>query len=245
MLSSSTLTCRAYLSQSFRVRRLAAAVAFFILLSGAAQAQTYFSGTPQTIDNGVNDGGVGSYDSQAIVNGNPAISYYDGTNRDLKYVRANDAEDGDLTADMTFTYLDPADVNGNENNYKVFRRAGGFTTQITPNSHDSDANTATVMNVSSFSDWGIGALTPSAALVNIGGRVVSQDGTGVPGAQVTMVNQAGAARIARTSPFGYYRFENVEAGQTYFISASAKRYRFPVRVVNVGEDLADLDFMAQ
>jgi len=36
-------------------------------------------------------GSVGEYTSLAIVNGNPAISYYDRTNDDLKYVRADDA----------------------------------------------------------------------------------------------------------------------------------------------------------
>jgi len=36
-------------------------------------------------------GDVGRHTSLAAVNGNPAISYYDETNGDLKYVRANDA----------------------------------------------------------------------------------------------------------------------------------------------------------
>jgi len=39
-------------------------------------------------------GTVGRYNSLAIVNGNPAISYYDDTNHDLKYVRASDANGG-------------------------------------------------------------------------------------------------------------------------------------------------------
>jgi hypothetical protein len=35
-------------------------------------------------------GNVGQFTSLAVVNGNPAISYYDFTNTDLKYIRAND-----------------------------------------------------------------------------------------------------------------------------------------------------------
>lgn len=44
---------------------------------------------PLVLDSGAN-GNVGQYASQAVVNGHPAISYYDVTNRDLKYVRATD-----------------------------------------------------------------------------------------------------------------------------------------------------------
>jgi hypothetical protein len=44
-------------------------------------------GTPIIIDATVNAG----YNSLSIINGNPAISYYDGINNDLKYVRASNS----------------------------------------------------------------------------------------------------------------------------------------------------------
>jgi hypothetical protein len=46
-------------------------------------------GAPVTTDGAVAN--VGQYTSMVIVNGNPAISYYDVSNTDLKYVRATDA----------------------------------------------------------------------------------------------------------------------------------------------------------
>ncbi|MDZ4290204.1 MAG: choice-of-anchor D domain-containing protein, partial [Prosthecobacter sp.] len=73
--------------------------------------------TPVTVDS---TGDVGYYTSLAIVNSNPAISYLDITNGDLKYVRASDASgtswSGPVTVDNTgrvgyFTSL--AVVDGN------------------------------------------------------------------------------------------------------------------------------------
>jgi hypothetical protein len=46
-------------------------------------------GTPQTLD--VPTGTLGQYAYLQIINGNPAIAYYDATGFDLKFIRANDA----------------------------------------------------------------------------------------------------------------------------------------------------------
>ncbi len=46
-------------------------------------------------------GDVGLDTSLAVVNGNPAISYYDSVNSDLKYVRASDASGGSWGAPVT------------------------------------------------------------------------------------------------------------------------------------------------
>ncbi len=48
-------------------------------------------GTPITVDDGGTDD-VGQFTTLRVVNGNPAISYYDYTNGDLKFVRANDTD---------------------------------------------------------------------------------------------------------------------------------------------------------
>ena len=75
-------------------------------------------GTPVTIDS---SGDVGLNNSLALIGGYPAISYYDKTNENLKYIRANDASgstwgvsmlvDG-AGGDNVGEYTSLAEVNG-------------------------------------------------------------------------------------------------------------------------------------
>jgi hypothetical protein len=63
-------------------------------------------------------------------------------------------------------------------------------------------------------------------------------------ARVTLTNQDGEVRSALTSIFGYYRFDDVAAGETYVLSAEHKQYRFDSKVINVNENLSEVDFVA-
>ncbi|MFT3982245.1 MAG: T9SS type A sorting domain-containing protein [Ferruginibacter sp.] len=77
-------------------------------------------GAPVVVHDPPGTTNVGQYTSLVVINGNPAIAYYDATNNDLKYVRATDA-DGTawgtpLTLDATGntgSYLSMANVGGN------------------------------------------------------------------------------------------------------------------------------------
>jgi hypothetical protein len=88
---------------------------------------------------------------------------------------------------------------------------------------------------------------PTAASVTVSGRVVSISGAGVPNARVVMIDQGGQQRLATTSPFGYFRFTDVEAGGAYTFTVSAKGYYFaqPSQVRTVSEDLADIVFIGE
>ncbi|GEM_PF-1077868 len=75
---------------------------------GSANGQTW--GTPVPAEPVTDEGGdLGQYSTQCVVNGNPAIAYYDATNGDLKFVRATDA---DGTAWGTPVTVDAADNVG-------------------------------------------------------------------------------------------------------------------------------------
>jgi hypothetical protein len=156
-------------------------------------------------------------------------------------------ETGAVTADMTFHYLDQ-DINGVESDYKVFRRSGGFTTEIVPNSNNPAANTASVTGVTAFSDWGIGKNVPSASTAVLAGRVLTADGRGIR--NVTMAIEGGnliGRRYVRTSSFGWFTFDDLRAGETYVVTVNSKRYLFqlPSRVVTLSDSVSDVDFIAE
>ncbi|MFL6375141.1 MAG: hypothetical protein ACJ73D_10780, partial [Pyrinomonadaceae bacterium] len=88
-------------------------------------------------------------------------------------------------------------------------------------------------------------LTPSAAQVSVSGRVLTGDGRGVRNALVVLTGSNGESVYARTSAFGYFRFENVRSGESYVASVMSRRMHFAARFVSVNDSLADLDFVSQ
>ncbi len=85
----------------------------------------------------------------------------------------------------------------------------------------------------------------TAAPVELSGRVMSGTGRGISGAQVTIRDAAGNSRLARTGAFGYFRFAEMRAGETYIIAVKAKRYRFAEQAISLTGDLTGLIFIAQ
>ncbi len=85
---------------------------------------------------------------------------------------------------------------------------------------------------------------PTAAVVSVGGRVLTQDGRGISNAVVSLIKSDGAVLNASTNSFGYFRFAGVESGQTYVVSIKHKRYIFDSQAINVNEELTDLIFTA-
>jgi hypothetical protein len=156
-------------------------------------------------------------------------------------------ESGDLTTDLTFNYLDPLDISGSEASYKLYRVTGGVPMQVTPFVLDAGANTISTTGVSTFSDWAVGSVVPSAANASVSGRVMTSDGSGIRGVIVSLTDADGITRIAKTGTFGYYRFDDVSAGETYTVSVAAKKFTFanPTQIITVKDNIADLDFTAE
>jgi len=94
--------------------------------------------------------------------------------------------------------------------------------------------------------WTPDGFVPTAAGVNISGRITTSEGSGVRNIAIAITFPSGEVRNTLSSSMGYYVFEDIPAGHTYIISVSAKRYMFddPVRVRHVVDELTDVDFIA-
>lgn len=90
-------------------------------------------------------------------------------------------------------------------------------------------------------------LLPSAASVSISGRVTTDSGAGIRNVLVRLYNSSGQIQTTSTASFGYYRVANVEAGSSYVLSISSKRFTFasPSRIVVVADEAVDVDFVAE
>lgn len=93
--------------------------------------------------------------------------------------------------------------------------------------------------------WAAVPLGTTAASVSISGRLLTSDGTGLTNARVILTDASGTTRATSSSSFGFYRFDEVEVGQTYILSVISRRYQFTTQVLTVLEDIENLNFIAQ
>lgn len=91
-----------------------------------------------------------------------------------------------------------------------------------------------------------GTLAPNAATVNLVGRILTFDGRGIRNVRVTLRSASGATWETLSSPFGFYRFNGIEAGQVYIVTVSAKNFVFPEpsRAIFMSDAIEDFNFIA-
>lgn len=164
----------------------------------------------------------------------------------------NIIEEGDLTANLTFSYRDE-DVTtpAAEANYSLVKKDGNALPVVVCTGAgciNAAANTASAGGVTGFSRWAIGtAVAPSSAEAAVAGRVLGADARAVRGAFLTAVGTDGRVRYAVTNQFGHYSFRSLSAGETYTISIRSKQYTFApsTRVITLNDAETNLDFIAE
>ncbi|NOT48604.1 MAG: carboxypeptidase regulatory-like domain-containing protein, partial [Acidobacteria bacterium] len=89
------------------------------------------------------------------------------------------------------------------------------------------------------------SLTPLAAGAEISGRVTDANGRAISRATVVLNGPDGVARTATSNGFGYFVFVDVPVGESYLANVRSKRYQFEPRLINLADNFAGLDFIAQ
>ena len=91
-------------------------------------------------------------------------------------------------------------------------------------------------------------MAPTAAGAPISGRVTTADGRGIVNAAITITgNSLQQPKRVKTSSFGYYFIDGLQAGETYVVTINSKRYTFsvPSRVISLNDSVGDIDFAAE
>lgn len=103
---------------------------------------------------------------------------------------------------------------------------------------DGTANALTT----TFAPATISLLSPTAAGVNVSGRVFNRNGYPLRNARVTLSGSGGVHRTVTTNAFGYFGFDDIAAGQSYTIEVKAKGYAFAPRLINVNDEVTGIEF---
>jgi subtilisin-like proprotein convertase family protein len=86
---------------------------------------------------------------------------------------------------------------------------------------------------------------PLAANASVGGRLVTGSGRAVANAEVMITDtNTGERRSVRSSPFGYFKIEELPVGNLYVMQITSKQYQFPVQTFTLNEDISDLEIVA-
>jgi hypothetical protein len=131
------------------------------------------------------------------------------------------------------------------NTLRLFHSEGGILIDRTISRHFPSRRICA--QTTSLSPFVVAAqLAPTAANVSVGGRVSDANGAGISKVQVLLTDQHGVGRSAMTNPFGYFRFDDVEAGHMYVVSVSSKRFQFEnnVQTLHVVDEVANIQFIA-
>jgi len=155
-------------------------------------------------------------------------------------------ENGDITADLTFNYLNADVPSGvrDEATFELQRYEGTF--QAIPTTVNTTANTLSASNISEFSDWtAFGDLAPTAATVSVSGRVLDSRGNSISSVRVSLTDANGRVWSDRTNNFGFFNISGIPSGLTYTASAVHKEFTFVPVAVNVQDDITGLNFVSK
>ena len=93
--------------------------------------------------------------------------------------------------------------------------------------------------------WSPTAAAATASSVAVSGRVTTSSGRAIRGGTVKLTDEQGAVRSVATTPGGYFRFEDVEAGRMYIVTAASGRLQFEPSVIVVTDEVTGLSLVGR
>ncbi len=121
------------------------------------------------------------------------------------------------------------------------------TAVVSVSLQDSGGTAGGGVNTSAIQTFNISISVLTAADVSIAGRILTVEGRGIRGAQITVTGNSLAAPITvRAGVNGTYRVDGLTAGETYVVTVQARRFTFdtPSRVLNLTDNVIDADFVS-
>lgn len=186
----------------------------------------------------------------------PTGTYFSsaGTIGSLPRLTVTDSATGDLVVDVLAIAPNAGHGSAGSNQTMLWAGRPFFANQFDIGASSMEtANSPVEMNwnLSVQSHWALGAVAvksirPSASSVSVSGIVRTFSGMGIPRARLSLTDSYGNVRTALTNPFGYYRFDEVDVGQTIVLTVSSKTAFFaePTRAIAVDDELTEIDFVA-
>lgn len=222
-------------------------------IGGKVKASTSTSGIPTVTGNPFNSGLTLASDGALHPNGN----FYVVADRTGNQVGSYQINGTGAKTTMTSVVGSPFASEGNGTNALVFNYSGTLLF-----AHNSESRNITTYYVNSTNGMlinvnvqatdsngftgnlsGIDYIQDAArvALGTISGRVFTAKKP-IPNAIVHLSDQDGTLKIARTNMFGYFRFEDIEVGETYIVNVYSKNYQFAPQIINFSENIINLEF---
>ncbi len=86
--------------------------------------------------------------------------------------------------------------------------------------------------------------TTTSAGARISGRIFTPTGAGLRGAVATLTDSRGFVRRFTAGTLGYFKFDDIVAGETYILGVESRRFKFQQKVINLTEDLTGIEMRA-
>jgi hypothetical protein len=80
-----------------------------------------------------------------------------------------------------------------------------------------------------------------SANIEVSGRVLTPSGQGLRNAVVTLTGTSGPPRTTTTSSFGFYRFDDLNPGESYTLTVGSRTFRFNPTNINTNTSIFNLD----